>query len=64
VGQRDVVDLDNVYLPFLSQAKQVAVLVRPDFYLFGGAYDRADLATLVAGVRARLRAYRQDPIAA
>lgn len=61
LGQRDVVDLDNVYLPFLGQAGQVAVLVRPDFYVFGGAHDRADLATLVAQLRTRLREYRPDP---
>ncbi|MFF8026147.1 bifunctional 3-(3-hydroxy-phenyl)propionate/3-hydroxycinnamic acid hydroxylase [Streptomyces sp. NPDC007896] len=51
-----VVDTDGVYLPFLAETGSTAVLVRPDYYAFGGAADRAGLARLVAGLRAGLAA--------
>ncbi|WP_242614660.1 bifunctional 3-(3-hydroxy-phenyl)propionate/3-hydroxycinnamic acid hydroxylase MhpA [Actinomadura roseirufa] len=40
-------DLDAVHLPYLDEAGAVAALVRPDFYLFGTAGDRAGAAALV-----------------
>ncbi|MBW8486211.1 bifunctional 3-(3-hydroxy-phenyl)propionate/3-hydroxycinnamic acid hydroxylase MhpA [Actinomadura parmotrematis] len=40
-------DLDGVHLPYLAAAGAVAALVRPDFYLFGTAADRAGAAALV-----------------
>ncbi|MFE2971029.1 hypothetical protein ACFXKC_47010 [Streptomyces sp. NPDC059340] len=43
-----------MYLPFLAETGSTAVLVRPDYYAFGGAADRAGLARLVAGLRAGL----------
>ncbi|RZU54186.1 flavoprotein hydroxylase [Krasilnikovia cinnamomea] len=50
----EVVDADNVYLPYLTGARQVGALVRPDFYLFGSAASRPDLSTLVKDLRDRL----------
>ncbi|GAA4617145.1 bifunctional 3-(3-hydroxy-phenyl)propionate/3-hydroxycinnamic acid hydroxylase [Saccharopolyspora hordei] len=46
VGDDAVVDVDDVYLPYLSQAGSRAVLVRPDFYAFGGVDDAAGLAAV------------------
>jgi hypothetical protein len=60
VDAGDAVDLDDVYLPFLGEARQVAVLVRPDFYVFGGVDDRADLAALVGALRDGLSARQPD----
>ncbi|MEV6609030.1 bifunctional 3-(3-hydroxy-phenyl)propionate/3-hydroxycinnamic acid hydroxylase [Kutzneria sp. NPDC051319] len=42
-----VVDVDGVYLSFLDKVKAVGVLVRPDFYAFGGASDGIVLSELV-----------------
>ncbi|WP_432841627.1 bifunctional 3-(3-hydroxy-phenyl)propionate/3-hydroxycinnamic acid hydroxylase [Dactylosporangium sp. CA-092794] len=42
-----VVDLDGVYLPYLAETRSVAVLVRPDFYVFGGAREATGVAALV-----------------
>lgn len=50
----EVVDVGNVYLPYLDELKQAAVLVRPDFYVFGGARDRADLTRLVRELRSQI----------
>ncbi|MET9969195.1 bifunctional 3-(3-hydroxy-phenyl)propionate/3-hydroxycinnamic acid hydroxylase [Streptomyces sp. NPDC006356] len=54
-----VVDTDGVYLPFLAETGSTAVLVRPDYYVFGGAADREGMARLVAGLRAGLGAPEQ-----
>ncbi|RKN41164.1 bifunctional 3-(3-hydroxy-phenyl)propionate/3-hydroxycinnamic acid hydroxylase [Streptomyces hoynatensis] len=54
--EHEVVDVDNVYLPYLADAGQVAALVRPDFYVFGTAWDRADLSGLVGALREQLAA--------
>ena len=40
-------DLDGVYLPYLARTGAVAALVRPDFYVFGAAADRAGTRALV-----------------
>lgn len=58
----EVVDLEDVYLPYLAGSGQVAALVRPDFYLFGGARDAADLAKLVDDLRAQLTAGVRQPV--
>ncbi|MBM2619672.1 bifunctional 3-(3-hydroxy-phenyl)propionate/3-hydroxycinnamic acid hydroxylase [Actinoplanes sp. LDG1-06] len=50
----EVVDTDGVYLPYLTGARQVGALVRPDFYLYGSASSRPDLSTLVKDLRAAL----------
>ncbi|MCK9930808.1 FAD-dependent monooxygenase, partial [Frankia sp. Mgl5] len=54
-GVHTVVDLDGVYLSLLAETSSAALLVRPDFYAFGGAADRAGLNTLVDDLRGRLR---------
>ena len=51
-----VVDLDGAYLPYLAEAGVLGILVRPDFYVFGGAADRADLCRLVEDLRHQLAA--------
>ncbi|WP_410641677.1 bifunctional 3-(3-hydroxy-phenyl)propionate/3-hydroxycinnamic acid hydroxylase [Amycolatopsis sp. lyj-346] len=53
-SEHDVVDLDSVYLPYLERTGAVAVLVRPDFYLFGAAAGPAELTGLVADLRRQL----------
>lgn len=50
-----VADTDGVYLPYLAAARAAAVLVRPDFYVYGAARDRTGLAGLVAALRTALR---------
>ncbi|GAA2354424.1 bifunctional 3-(3-hydroxy-phenyl)propionate/3-hydroxycinnamic acid hydroxylase [Saccharopolyspora halophila] len=50
----EVVDVGDVYLPYLTAFNQVAVLVRPDFYVFGGARDRADVPRLVRELRSQI----------
>lgn len=53
-----VTDVDAVYLPYLAEAggDAVALLVRPDFYVFGAARDARGLVALVDDLRTRLRA--------
>jgi flavoprotein hydroxylase len=50
------VDVDGVYLPYLTRIDAVALLVRPDFYVFGVAADPAGLTALVDELRQRLGA--------
>ncbi|WP_170308782.1 hypothetical protein [Pseudonocardia hierapolitana] len=40
--------MDDAYLPHLADAGVAAVIVRPDFYVYGGVPDLADLPRLVA----------------
>ncbi|MEU0931392.1 bifunctional 3-(3-hydroxy-phenyl)propionate/3-hydroxycinnamic acid hydroxylase MhpA [Streptomyces malaysiensis] len=51
VGEGEVADDDGVYLPFLADSSAVALLVRPDFYVFGSAADRVSAAELVGDLR-------------
>ncbi|TLW91354.1 bifunctional 3-(3-hydroxy-phenyl)propionate/3-hydroxycinnamic acid hydroxylase [Saccharomonospora piscinae] len=53
-GPRDVVDVDDVYLPYLAETAALGALVRPDFYLFGSAGDAAGVAGVVRDLRRRL----------
>jgi flavoprotein hydroxylase len=53
-ADRGVADTERVYLPWLDSMGALAALVRPDFYLFGIGRDRAGVAAMVAGLRARL----------
>ncbi|MFF4962692.1 bifunctional 3-(3-hydroxy-phenyl)propionate/3-hydroxycinnamic acid hydroxylase [Streptomyces sp. NPDC001222] len=55
-GPDDVVDLDRTYLSDLARAGIEAMLVRPDFYVFGGAKSTADLPRLVTALRGGLTA--------
>ncbi|MEU4644215.1 bifunctional 3-(3-hydroxy-phenyl)propionate/3-hydroxycinnamic acid hydroxylase [Micromonospora sp. NPDC023814] len=48
-------DLDDVYLPLLKRYDAVAVLVRPDFYVFGTAADPAGVPALVEDLRQQVR---------
>ncbi|MGW4500209.1 bifunctional 3-(3-hydroxy-phenyl)propionate/3-hydroxycinnamic acid hydroxylase MhpA [Micromonospora sp. NPDC004336] len=48
-------DLDDVYLSHLKRYDAVAVLVRPDFYVFGTAADPAGVPALVEDLRQRFR---------
>ena len=50
----EVVDVERLYLPWLAGHKKVAALVRPDYYVFGFAADRADLPELVKELRNQL----------
>ncbi|MYX56363.1 bifunctional 3-(3-hydroxy-phenyl)propionate/3-hydroxycinnamic acid hydroxylase, partial [Streptomyces sp. SID8382] len=43
----DARDVEGRYLPYLSEMGALAVLVRPDFYVFGIAGDKAELPSLV-----------------
>jgi flavoprotein hydroxylase len=49
-----VVDVDNVYLPYLAETGSIALLVRPDFYVFGGAADHSELSAVVDDLRTQL----------
>jgi flavoprotein hydroxylase len=55
-GPVDVVDLDGTYLAHLAATGQQALLVRPDFYVFGGAPDMDAVPGLLATLRDELTA--------
>jgi flavoprotein hydroxylase len=55
-----VVDVDNVYLPYLAGAGSLAVLWRPDFYVFGAAATRTELVALVDDLRDQLTGSGHD----
>lgn len=49
-----VVDIEQVYMPYLAKWGAQAALVRPDFYLFGAVRGRTGLAALVDDLRTQL----------
>ncbi|WP_223865535.1 bifunctional 3-(3-hydroxy-phenyl)propionate/3-hydroxycinnamic acid hydroxylase [Streptomyces sp. 5-10] len=51
---RDTLDVEGRYLPYLSEMDALAVLVRPDFYLFGIARDEDELPVLVDDLATQL----------
>lgn len=53
-GENVVADADGVYLPYLAEAGVRAILVRPDFYVFGQAAEIEDCQALVDDLRQRL----------
>ncbi|MEU3574630.1 bifunctional 3-(3-hydroxy-phenyl)propionate/3-hydroxycinnamic acid hydroxylase [Kitasatospora sp. NPDC036755] len=53
-GDRVVVDVDGVYLSFLAELSASAVLVRPDFYVFGAVRERSQLPALLSSLREQL----------
>jgi flavoprotein hydroxylase len=54
-GGPDVVaDVDGRYLPYLAGAGARAVLIRPDYYVFGQVTADEDYVSLVEDLRARL----------
>lgn len=56
------VDVDDTYLPHLAAAGHVAVLIRPDHYLFGTAASMNDLPALIDDLRGQMP--RPQPVAA
>jgi flavoprotein hydroxylase len=49
-----VADVDGVYLPWLRSAGYQAVVIRPDYYVFGGVTSVADLPALVDELSGKL----------
>lgn len=54
VGEHTVSDVDGVYLPYLAEFGAAAMLVRPDFYVFGAATDPQSMAAMVGDLRGQL----------
>ncbi|MER7335961.1 MULTISPECIES: bifunctional 3-(3-hydroxy-phenyl)propionate/3-hydroxycinnamic acid hydroxylase [unclassified Micromonospora] len=61
VTDADVIDLDGVHLDYLAGADADAVLVRPDFYVFGVAAGPGGLAALVDDLRQQVSARALQP---
>ncbi|WP_435856994.1 bifunctional 3-(3-hydroxy-phenyl)propionate/3-hydroxycinnamic acid hydroxylase [Streptomyces parvulus] len=55
-GLTDVVDTDGVYGGWLAEHGATALLVRPDYHVFGAASGAEDTAALVDDLRERLAA--------
>ncbi|MFC4502158.1 MULTISPECIES: bifunctional 3-(3-hydroxy-phenyl)propionate/3-hydroxycinnamic acid hydroxylase [Streptomyces] len=55
-GEGVVTDVDGLYLPYLAEAGATAVLVRPDFYVFGQAATATECSALLAELGRRLGA--------
>lgn len=54
-GADAVVDLDGKFIPFMDELGLAAMLVRPDFFMYGGARRAGDIPALVADLAADLR---------
>jgi flavoprotein hydroxylase len=63
-GPADVLDIDGVYLSHLAESGQIALLIRPDFYVFGGAAHPDEVPRLVQQLRNGLtgRAAAPQPV--
>jgi 2-polyprenyl-6-methoxyphenol hydroxylase-like FAD-dependent oxidoreductase len=57
-------DLDGTYAEWFAQRGTRAVLVRPDFYVFGGVADVADLPSLIDSARRALSLTASDQLEA
>ncbi|MEF9908107.1 bifunctional 3-(3-hydroxy-phenyl)propionate/3-hydroxycinnamic acid hydroxylase [Streptomyces sp. P9-A2] len=55
-GPGAVVDIEDRYLPYLGECSATAVLVRPDFTVFGAAHGPRELSELVDELAHRLGA--------
>jgi flavoprotein hydroxylase len=55
-GPADVVDVDGFYRAYLAELGATAVLIRPDYHVFGAADGPEDTAALVDDLRGRLGA--------
>lgn len=51
-----VTDTEGVHLRHLAECRARALLIRPDFYVYGGANDRAELSQVIGQLRAALGA--------
>jgi hypothetical protein len=60
-GHEQVVDSTGAYAAWLDALGAVAVLIRPDLYLYGRAADAADLTGLLDHLRTALRAPAPAP---
>jgi flavoprotein hydroxylase len=49
-----LVDIDGVYLPYLERAGARAVLVRPDYYVYGQVSEPAEYQSIVDDLRERI----------
>ncbi|MEV7091746.1 bifunctional 3-(3-hydroxy-phenyl)propionate/3-hydroxycinnamic acid hydroxylase [Amycolatopsis sp. NPDC051045] len=49
-----VLDVDDVYRPYLAQCKATSLLVRPDYHVFGAASGQEGTAALVDDLRDQL----------
>lgn len=58
---RDVEDLDSTYGAWFAEQRVVAVLQRPDFYLFGSAAKPDDVPALFSALREHLGARAARP---
>ncbi len=56
-GNNIAVDIDGKYKEYFNQTGLEAVVVRPDFYLFGGTAQLAELPTLVEDLSKQLEKY-------
>lgn len=54
-GDGSVVDLDHKFTPYMDELGLAAMLVRPDFFMYGGARKVEHIQTLVADLAADLR---------
>lgn len=54
-SDESVIDLDNKFIPFMDELGLVAMLVRPDFFMYGGAKQFDHIQTLVADLATDLR---------
>jgi len=61
-GENALENIDGSYAAFFRAQHCCAVIVRPDFYVYGGAHERADLLTIVDRMRGDLeRDYANVP---
>lgn len=61
--QNAVVDLDGAYARYFALIGQQIIIVRPDFYVFGGTTTPADLPTLVEELRTHVVGSGQPMVA-
>ena len=54
-GEGQLVDTTGAYAAWFAELGAVAVLVRPDLYLYGAAADASDLTALLGHLLAALR---------